>query len=73
MSLSLWPDLGVVQAVRVSRIEEGDALVERRVQQTDGAVLVALALGGQPHAPEADRPHAGATSSLIGRILSGTT
>src|SRR5262245_28383698 len=36
-------DVRVVQAIRVRRVEQGDATVERRVQHVDAARLVALA------------------------------
>ena len=43
-------DLAGVQAVRVGRVEEGDAAVECGMQDSDRARLVPIALGGKAHA-----------------------
>jgi len=45
----------VIEAVRVGRVEQGDAAVEGGVQEFDAARLVAIGFSGQPHAPHPDR------------------
>jgi hypothetical protein len=52
------PEVGVVQAIRVSRIEECDAAIECGMQDSERPLIVALAIGGQSHAAEAHQGQA---------------
>ncbi len=52
-------DLGIVPAVGIGRIEKRDAGVQRGVQHLDAARLVAVALGREAHAADADGFHVG--------------
>jgi hypothetical protein len=52
------PDLGVVQAIRVSRVEERHPAIECGMQDSEGPLIVALGFGGQSHAAEAHRGQA---------------
>ena len=49
--------LARVEAVGVGAVEEVDPRVEGRVQQRDGRRVVAVGLGRQPHAAEAEPRH----------------
>jgi hypothetical protein len=46
--------VGLVQLVRVRRVEDGDARLERRTEGGASAIVIALAFGRQPHASESD-------------------
>ena len=50
--------LVLVQAVRIGRVEELDAGVERRMEDGGRARVIAIGFRGEPHAPETGtEPH----------------
>ena len=47
-------DVGIVAAVGVGGIEQGDARIERRPKHGDCRLVVAIGVGRQPHAAHRD-------------------